>query len=101
MSVLKYPYVVRTENAMAKVINLKSKTGRDDLVPRREPYWHRVRKGLYLGYRKLVQGEGTWIARLQDDQGKKKYQALGTFILFSSVGPTRLSEDCDLMRVFG
>lgn len=63
---------------MAKDFNLTSKTGRERLKPRREPYWHRIEKGLYLGYRKPEQGEGTWIARRQDAEGKKKYQALGT-----------------------
>lgn len=55
-----------------------SKTGRAKLEPRREPYWSRIEEGFFLGYRKLEQGEGTWIARLRDG-AKQKYQALGTF----------------------
>ena len=27
--------------------------GRDKLTPRREPYWHRISKGCYLGFRKM------------------------------------------------
>lgn len=60
--------------------NIKSKSGRAQLPPRREPYWARIRTGLYVGYRKLKEGEGTWIARRQDEAGKKKYHALGTFL---------------------
>jgi len=57
---------------------IDSKTGRAKLEPRREPYWSRIEEGFFLGYRKLEQGEGTWIARLRDGK-KQKYQALGTF----------------------
>lgn len=58
--------------------DIKSKTQRAKLTPRREPYWSRIEEGFFLGYRKLDQGEGSWIARLRED-GKQKYQALGTF----------------------
>lgn len=61
-------------------LNIKSKSGRLQLPPRREPYWARVRTGLFVGYRKMKEGEGTWIARLQKADGKKQYQALGTFL---------------------
>lgn len=57
---------------------IDSKTARAKLEPRREPYWSRIEEGLFLGYRKLEQGEGTWIARLRDG-AKQKYRALGTF----------------------
>lgn len=58
--------------------NIKSKTGRAALPVRREPYWHRVRTGVYVGYRKLVHGDGTWIARKQEPgTGKKVYRSLG------------------------
>lgn len=52
--------------------NLKSKTSRDALAPRRDPYWHCIRKGLYLGFRRSAEGDGTWIAR-QLPQGTKSY----------------------------
>lgn len=58
--------------------NVKSKSGRSALRAKREPYWSRVRTGLYVGFRKLKIGEGTWIARHQEN-GKKQYRALGTF----------------------
>ncbi|WP_104657351.1 tyrosine-type recombinase/integrase [Ralstonia insidiosa] len=58
--------------------NLKSKTGRARLAARREPYWQRVREGVYLGFRVAASGgEGTWIARRRDESGKQQYRALG------------------------
>lgn len=60
-------------------INIKSATGRKTLTPRREPYWSRLHTGLYVGYRCLESGKGTWVARLRDEAGKQKYHALGTF----------------------
>jgi integrase len=38
--------------------------------------------GLYVGYRKVAQGEGTWIARRRNENGKQEYRALGTFASF-------------------
>lgn len=58
--------------------DLKSKTNRDKLTPRREPYWHRVEAGLFVGYRRLETGTGTWIARRRADNGGQQYRALGT-----------------------
>ena len=58
---------------------IESKTARDRLKPRREPYWARVEAGLFVGYRKAEQGEGTWIARRRTEEGKQVYRTLGTF----------------------
>jgi hypothetical protein len=58
--------------------DLKSKTTRDKLKPRREPYWHRVETGLFTGYRRLDEGAGTWVARRRADGGGQQYRALGT-----------------------
>jgi integrase len=58
--------------------DLKSKTSRDKLQPRREPYWSRVSDGLFVGYRRLEAGAGTWIARRRSDSGGQQYRALGT-----------------------
>lgn len=60
-------------------INLKSKTSRRQLEPRREPYWSRLSKGVYVGYRVAQAGKGTWIARMRGDDGRQTYYALGTF----------------------
>ncbi|WP_175920759.1 tyrosine-type recombinase/integrase [Burkholderia pyrrocinia] len=62
---------------MASTIN--SKSAREKLKSRREPYWSRIQAGLYVGYRKPEQGSGTWIARRRADDGKQQYHALGTF----------------------
>jgi len=52
-------------------------THRNKLTPRREPYWGApLAHGLFVGVRKLESGE-TWIARLRDEAGKQKYEALG------------------------
>lgn len=58
--------------------NLKSKSGRSALSARREPYWARLEKGGFIGYRKPEAGEGTWIARWRDDDGKQHYHSFGT-----------------------
>jgi len=65
---------------MASPIDSKNK--RDKLAPRREPYWSPLKKGAVVGYRKLDSGDGTWIARWRDEDGKQKYRALGNFDQF-------------------
>jgi len=54
---------------------------REALKPRRDPYWAKVSKGCYLGYRKMTTGsDGTWIARYFDNlTGKQEYKPLGDF----------------------
>ena len=47
-----------------------------NLAPRREPYWEKVRKGLYVGVRRIPEG-ATWIGRVRDDEGKHKYKSFG------------------------
>lgn len=60
---------------------IDSVSARDKLKIRREPYWHRIEKGAYLGYRKMTTGPGgTWVARALDETtGKQTYKALGDF----------------------
>jgi integrase len=50
--------------------DLSRKRERERLPVRREPHWHRLAKGCYLGYRR---GPDTWIARFH-----KTYRALDT-----------------------
>ncbi len=71
-----FPY---SKNIMATKID--SVTARDKLKIRREPYWHRIEKGAFLGYRKMIDGPGgTWIFRVLDDSTEKqKYHSLGDF----------------------
>lgn len=54
---------------------------RDKLAPRRDPYWRRISKGCYLGFRKMTPGsDGTWIARFRDDvSNRQTFHALGDF----------------------
>jgi integrase len=56
-------------------------SARDRLEPRRDPYWHRLSKGAYLGYRKMSPGAGgTWSARMLDETaGKQQAHPLGDF----------------------
>ena len=58
---------------MAHLIDTKAK--RDRLAKRREPYWHKVILGGYLGYRVGSKG-GSWIARYRGDDGKQHYKSL-------------------------
>lgn len=62
--------------------NITSKSGRAILKARREPYWARLRAGLFIGYRKASHGDGTWIARWRNENGKQQYHALGNFADF-------------------
>lgn len=66
---VRFPYAI----GMAYYIDTKAK--RDRLAKRREPYWHKVISGGYLGYRVGSTG-GTWIARYRDADGKQRYKSL-------------------------
>ena len=61
-------------------IKIDSVTARGRLIPRREPYWHKLATGRYVGFRYMAAGvTGTWIARYWDDaQRKQIYKSLGT-----------------------
>jgi hypothetical protein len=43
--------------------NLETRTARLRLVTRRKPYWRVLETGLHLGYRRLKEGSGSWVAR--------------------------------------
>lgn len=59
--------------------SIRSKADRKKLTARREPYWARIRNGCYIGFRAMGSGEGTWIARWRNEDGKHRYKALGHF----------------------
>lgn len=63
---------------MAPIIKVSD---REKLKPRREPYFHRVAAGQYLGIRVQTSGSpGSWIGRWRNpDTGLQHYKALGTF----------------------
>lgn len=54
---------------------------REKLKPRPAPYFRKISKGCYLGFRKLSPGaSGTWIARFfSEDDGKQLHKSLGDF----------------------
>lgn len=58
--------------------DIKKAGERSKLTPRREPYWDRIEAGCFLGYRKLSDGTGTWVARWRNEAGAQKYHALGS-----------------------
>ena len=61
-------------------INLAKVDARNKLAPRRDPYWHRVEAGQFLGLRKMAaDSAGTWLARHRNDEGKQVHKPLGEF----------------------
>lgn len=60
---------------MAKRAKIDTPTQRAKLSIRREPYWHKLQTGGYLGYRS-IEGGGTWVARWRDPAGQQHYSAL-------------------------
>lgn len=68
--------------------SIKSVTDRKRLPSRREPYWDRIESGRYLGYRKLNDGTGTWIARWRSDDGGQRYHSLGSQPDYDSAAKT-------------
>jgi integrase len=55
--------------------SIDTKAKRDRLAKRREPYWHKLILGGYIGYRVGAIG-GSWIARYRDEAGKQRYKSL-------------------------
>lgn len=62
-------------------ISLTKVTDRAKLKPRRDPYWQKVRKGCFMGFRKMTAtSEGTWLARARDELTEKQlHHSLGDF----------------------
>lgn len=60
---------------------------RESLRSRREPHWHRLRPGCFVGYRPSArEGAGTWIARAYDETSRcYRLKAIGDF----AEAPTR------------
>lgn len=55
---------------------IDTKSGRDRLSPRREPYWLKLGTGQFLGLRKTATG-AFWVARFRDRSLQQHYSALG------------------------
>lgn len=61
--------------------NISKVSDRSKLKSRREPYWLRLSKGCFIGYRRMTPGsEGSWLSRWYDTvTGKYVLHALGDF----------------------
>lgn len=55
---------------------LDSKSARQKLAIRREPYWHKIERGGHLGFRR-THDSGTWVVRFRNAEGKHQYESLG------------------------
>jgi integrase len=65
---------------MAKTVRspkLDTRSARSRLKPRREPYWCAIAPGRHLGYRRLGEQGGTWIAKLRMPGIGRWLEALG------------------------
>ena len=60
--------------------NITKVSDRAKLKARREPYWAKISKGCFVGFRKMTAGaSGTWVARnLDEASGKQQFKALET-----------------------
>lgn len=65
--------------------DLTRKRTRERLKIRAEPYWQRLAKGAYLGFRR---GPDTWIARHRGWDGKQRYQALSDAVEYDEAKRT-------------
>ncbi len=57
--------------------SIDSKRKRTKLSPRREPYWHKLQKGGYVGFRVTPNGSKTWVARLRVGESQRFYSIGG------------------------
>lgn len=75
-------------------------SARDKLKPRRAPFWHRITKGRYIGFRKMTaDSTGTWLARFREEDGDKQVtQSLGA--LDEHPAHERFDKASDLARVW-
>lgn len=61
--------------------NFSKVSERDRLKVRRDPYWAKIQKGCYLGFRKMTPSGGTWLLRAFDESsGKQVYRPMGDFL---------------------
>lgn len=64
-----------------KAVALTQVSDREGLKARRPPYWHKIRSGCHIGFRKLTaKSSGNWLAQCYDpDTRKQVRKSLGTF----------------------
>jgi hypothetical protein len=54
-------------------------TARNKLKPQRDPFWHRISKGCYVGFRKMTDNStGSWRVRYRNAVGNQVSGSLGT-----------------------
>jgi len=56
---------------------LDTRSARQGLAKRREPYWRSISEGMAVGYRRGAKG-GTWIAQHYTPENGRRFKALGT-----------------------
>lgn len=64
-------------------VRIDTVASREKLKPRRGPYWHRLSKGCYVGFRKMTtNGGGVWQARARGENAtvQQNYLPLGEFL---------------------
>ena len=73
-------------------------SAREKLKPRRAPYWQRVAKGCFVGFRKMTSDTpGTWLARYRDDVSNRQLShSLGTLVKYPP--NERFDKACGLAR---
>jgi integrase len=59
-------------------VNIRTKTARAKLEPRREPYWYLLSLGVSLGFRKGAGAGGTWIGRRKGEDAKYLFSTFGS-----------------------
>jgi integrase len=57
-----------------RIIN---RTVRAKLAPRRDPYWHLIAEGQHIGYRRIADATGTWVARYYITEHGRRFHAIG------------------------
>lgn len=66
----------------AGAMKIQNVADRERLPVRPDPYWVKVSKGCYLGYRKTSgSAPGNWLARCQSETDKREFRKLGDFSL--------------------
>ena len=58
-------------------MRIDTKSGRRRLDPRPAPYFARLSKGRFVGFRKLADGSGSWVARYHAEEAKPVSKTLG------------------------
>ncbi|UXC37098.1 tyrosine-type recombinase/integrase [Cupriavidus gilardii] len=73
-------------------------SAREKLEPRRAPYWQRIAKGRFVGYRRMTPDTaGTWLARYRDEASNRQLShAMGT--LDAHPPNERFDRACTLAR---